>query len=125
MSEASELTPRPNPANGISVNGETHTSIAKLIGVAVREGLNFERSVAITTGRTSSDMVLEFANVGIPIVISTRGPLYSGLAVAALFNVTLISYIKRGDKVKGLLILTYPEKVVGYKKKDHILLGDS
>jgi len=102
-----------------------HTSIAKLIGVAVKEGLDFERSIAITTGRASSDMVLKFANVGVPIVVSTRGPLYSGLTAATLFKVTLISYIRRGDRVKGLVILTYPERVVGYKRKDYVLLGDS
>jgi FdhD protein len=101
-----------------------HTSIAKLIGIAVKEGLNFERSIAITTGRASSDMVLKFANVRVPIVVSTRGPLYSGLTAATLFKVTLISYIRRGDKVKGLVILSYPERVVGYKKKDYTLLGE-
>ena len=102
-----------------------HTSIAKLIGVAVKEGLNFERSIAITTGRASSDMVLKFANVGVPIVVSTRGPLYNGLTAATLFKVTLISYIRRGGRVKGLVILTCPERVVGYKRKDYVLLGDS
>lgn len=101
-----------------------HTSIAKLIGIAVKEGLNFERSIAITTGRASSDMVLKFANVRVPIVVSTRGPLYSGLTAATLFKVTLISYIRRGDKVKGLVILSYPERVVGYKRKDYTLLGE-
>ncbi len=93
--------------------------------MAVKEGLDFERSIAITTGRASSDMVLKFANVGVPIVVSTRGPLYSGLTVATLFRVTLISCIRRGDRVKGLVILTYPERVVGYKRKDYVLLGDS
>lgn len=102
-----------------------HTSIAKLIGIAVKEGLNFERSIAITTGRASSDMVLKFANVRVPIVVSTRGPLYSGLTAATLFKVTLISYIRRGDKVKGLVILSYPERVVGYKRKDYTLLGEN
>jgi formate dehydrogenase assembly factor FdhD len=70
-------------------------------------------------------MVLKFANVGVPIVVSTMGPLYSGLTAATFFKVTLISYIRRGDRVKGLVILTYPERVVGYKRKDYVLLGDS
>jgi hypothetical protein len=59
----------------------------------------------------------------VPIVISTRGPLYSGLT-ATLFKVTLISYIRRGDRVRGLVILTYFERVVGYKGKDYTLLGE-
>jgi len=101
-----------------------HTSIAKLIGLATKGGLDFERSIAITTGRASSDMVLKFANVRVPIVVSTRGPLYSGLTAATLFKVTLVSYIRRGDRVRGLTILTYPERIIGYKRREATLAED-
>ncbi len=101
-----------------------HTSIAKLIGLAIKEGLDFEKSIAITTGRASSDMVLKFANMGVPIVVSTRGPLYSGVTAATLFKVTLVSYIRRGDRVKGLVILTYPERIVGYKRREAALVEE-
>jgi FdhD protein len=88
-----------------------HTSIAKLIGLALKRNLDFEKSIAITTGRASSDMVLKFANMKVPIVISTRGPLYSGFTTALAFKVTLITYIRRGETIRGLTILTYPERI--------------
>ncbi|MEM1851318.1 MAG: formate dehydrogenase accessory sulfurtransferase FdhD [Acidilobaceae archaeon] len=93
-----------------------HTSIAKLIGLAVTHKVNSENSIVITTGRASSDMVIRSANFGTPIVISTRGPLYSGLSAALLLGVTLISYIRRGETFRGLTVLSYPERIIGYTK---------
>jgi len=93
-----------------------HTSIAKLIGLAIKHKLDFGSSIALTTGRASSDMVTRFAAMKTPIVVSTRGPLYSGLVAASAFKVTLIAYLRRGEGPRGLTILTYPERVLGYKK---------
>ena len=111
-------------ANGKAIivhDTSRHTSIAKLIGIAVREKLDFRSSIGITTGRASSDMVIRFANMKVPIVISTRGPLYSGLTAASLLKVTLVTYIRRGDRVRGLTVLTYPERIVGYHRSSETL----
>lgn len=93
-----------------------HTSIAKLVGLAVTHNIATENSIVITTGRASSDMVIRSANIKVPIVISTRGPLYSGLTAASMLRVTLISYIRRGDAIRGLRVLTYPERIIDYSK---------
>ncbi|MCS7107469.1 MAG: formate dehydrogenase accessory sulfurtransferase FdhD [Acidilobaceae archaeon] len=89
-----------------------HTSIAKLIGIALKVGARFDRSLLITTGRASADMVTRAANVRSPIVISTRGPLYSGLTAASLLGITLVSYLRRGEQVRGLTVMTYPERIL-------------
>ncbi|MEN2999852.1 MAG: formate dehydrogenase accessory sulfurtransferase FdhD [Acidilobaceae archaeon] len=89
-----------------------HTSIAKLIGIALKLGAHFERSILITTGRASADMVTKAANVKVPLVISTRGPLYSGLSAASLLGITLVSYLRRGEQVRGLTVMTYPERIL-------------
>ncbi|MCX8196595.1 MAG: formate dehydrogenase accessory sulfurtransferase FdhD [Acidilobaceae archaeon] len=89
-----------------------HTSIAKLIGIALKVGARFDRSLLITTGRASADMVVKAANVKSPIVISTRGPLYSGLTAASLLGITLVSYLRRGERVRGLAVMTYPERIL-------------
>jgi formate dehydrogenase accessory protein FdhD len=82
-----------------------------IIVLALKRNLDFEKSIAITTGRASSDMILKFANMKVPIVISTRGPLYSGFTTAIAFKITLITYIRRGETIRGLTILTYPERI--------------
>ncbi len=64
---------------------------------------------------------LKFANMGVPIVVSARGLLYSGLTATALFKVTIILCIRRGGRVRGPVILTYPERVIGYERKDYTL----
>lgn len=85
-----------------------HALIDKVIGGGARGETEFGRSVLITTGRLSGDMILKVSRVGIPIAISIRGPLYSGIYAGLKTGVTVIS-IPRG---RGLTVYTYPERVV-------------
>lgn len=85
-----------------------HTTVDKAIGKAVLEGLNLSRSILVTTGRQASDMILKAARVGIPITVSLRGPLYSGIYSAMKTGVTMAS-VTRG---KGLTVYTHPERII-------------
>lgn len=85
-----------------------HVAIDKVIGKAIRIQTNFSKSVLITSGRLSADMILKSGRVGIPITISLRGPLYSGLRMASSIGITCIA-LTRG---KGLTVYTYPERIV-------------
>jgi len=52
-------------------------------------------------------MVLKAARVGIPIVASIAGPVYSGVDVAIKTGVTLICFV-RGQRMN---VYSYPERV--------------
>ncbi len=93
----------------IAFDVSRYVSTCKAIGRALREDLNLKSSIAIATGRATGDLVALLANVGVPVVIVSKGPVYSGFAMAALLGVTLIIYRRLGE----FTVLTYPERVVG------------
>ncbi|KXA95660.1 hypothetical protein AKJ65_01245 [candidate division MSBL1 archaeon SCGC-AAA259E19] len=69
-----------------------HNAFDKVIGKAVREGLDLSRAVLLGSGRQSSGMVMKAANSGIPIVISKAAPLSSGIEAARRTGVTLVCF---------------------------------
>jgi formate dehydrogenase accessory protein FdhD len=89
-----------------------HVTVDKVIGMAALDRADFSDLVLFTTGRQASDMVFKAARVGIPITVSLRGPLYSGVYTAFKTGVTLVA-ITRG---KGLTVYTHPERIVFRKQ---------
>ena len=90
-----------------------HVSVAKLIGMAALRGTPFSDSVAVTTGRASSDMVVRLARVGVPIIITLRGPLYSGVKAALSTGVTLISNTRVPGKGREFRVISAPHRIIG------------
>ena len=71
-----------------------HNAIDKVIGFAALKGLNFSKLVLASTGRQPADMVLKAARVGIPIVMSSAGPINSGIIVAEKTGITLVCFAR-------------------------------
>jgi len=88
-----------------------YSSLAKALGYAIKHNFNVRESMVITTGRASGDLIVMTANTGIPIVVTTKNPIYSGYIAAITYRVTLVIALRKGDDVI-LKILTYPERVV-------------
>lgn len=105
----------------IAHDSSRHSSILKIIGAGIKDSLNLDRSIAITTGRASSDMVIALARAGVPIAVSMRGPLYSGVAAAIALGVTLVVNFRRGEKVRGLVPLTHVKRIRGYPGDLHTI----
>ncbi len=91
-----------------------HNTILKIVGHAVKRGIKLDKHVAFTTGRVSSDMVYRLARLGLPIIISMRGPLYSGVESADKVGVTLIANMKKSG-VRRLTVLTHRYRITSYK----------
>ncbi len=86
-----------------------HNSVDKLIGIAaLKKNVNFEHCVMLTTGRQASDMVIKAARAGVPIAVTMRGPLYSGIFAAWRTGVTALAFA-RGARMS---IYTYPERII-------------
>lgn len=85
-----------------------HVTVDRAVGRLVLERLDPSRAVLVTTGRQASDMVLKAARVGIPVTVSLRGPLFSGIYAAMRTGITLVSLV-RG---KGLTVYTHPDRVL-------------
>lgn len=85
-----------------------HNAVDKVIGIGSLKGIDFHRSLLLTTGRQPSDMVLKAARAGIPISATIRGPIYSGIFAAWKTNVTMVANA-RGPHMR---IYTHPERII-------------
>ncbi len=86
-----------------------HNTIDKLWGKAMRENVDPQGGLIVTTGRISSEMLGKAAKMGVPIVASRTSPTSRTLALAHAWNMTVIGYIRRG----GLRVYTGVERVLG------------
>ena len=84
-----------------------HNAVDKVIGAAAEKKAEFSKCVIVSSGRQPANMVLKAARVGIPIVASIAGPVYSGVDVAIKTGVTLICFV-RGQRMN---VYSYPERV--------------
>ncbi|HID17107.1 TPA: formate dehydrogenase accessory sulfurtransferase FdhD [Candidatus Bathyarchaeota archaeon] len=84
-----------------------HNAIDKVIGLAALRGVDFQRSVLVSSGRQPGGMVLKAAKVKIPILASMRAPLASGVRVAQAFGLTLIGFARGGRRN----VYSFPERV--------------
>jgi len=84
-----------------------HNAVDKVIGAAAEKKVEFSKCVIVSSGRQPANMVSKAARVGIPIVASIAGPVYSGVDIAIKTGVTLICFV-RGQRMN---IYSYPERV--------------
>ena len=71
-----------------------HNAIDKTLGAIIKSGIDTSRIVLVSSGRQSAAEVIKAARVGIPISVSIRGPIYSGVLAAQKTGVTLCCYAK-------------------------------
>ncbi len=67
-----------------------HNAVDKVIGRGVFLGCDFSKSLLISTGRISTDMILKAVNIGIPIIATRSIPTSLALDIAKRFNITII-----------------------------------
>ena len=71
-----------------------HNAIDKTLGWIIRTGLDSSRTVLVSSGRQSAAEVIKAARVGIPVTISIRGPIYSGVRAAEKTGITLCCFAR-------------------------------
>ncbi len=76
-----------------------HNALDKVIGMNLLRGEKFEHRLLFTTGRISSDIVVKCLRVGMPVIVSSNGPLFSAISLARKYNLCLIGYL-RGNQFK-------------------------
>lgn len=71
-----------------------HNAIDKVVGLALRAGVDPSRAALFSTGRITIDMVLKAARARVPIVISRSAPLDKAAELANLFDLTLVGFLR-------------------------------
>ena len=84
-----------------------HNAADKAIGACILGGAKFDRSVLVTSGRQTADIVAKAVQMGIPISVSISGPIHSGIQLAENAGLTLICFA-RGRRFN---IYTSPERI--------------
>jgi FdhD protein len=84
-----------------------HNTVDKVVGHAVLQGIDPGTCVIGCTGRQPRDMIVKYANAGIPIIISRAASTDRGIAAARDFGITLICF-SRGDR---FTVYTHPERI--------------
>jgi FdhD protein len=91
------------PAEDIS----RHVLVDKIIGIAVKNGIELKNSYILTSGRLPGDLVIKVARAQIPIIASRTAPISSGIECAKGTGITLVGFA-RGKRMN---IYTHPKRI--------------
>ena len=74
-----------------------HNAVDKVIGAGLASATAFDKSVLVTSGRISSDMVLKAIRAGIPIVATRRSVTTLAAELAMKTGITVVGRLARGE----------------------------
>ena len=72
-----------------------HNAADKVVGRALAQGVNLARTVMITSGRISSEIVHKGRKAGIPVLVSLGAPTHQAVLLARDMNLTLIGFARQ------------------------------
>ena len=85
-----------------------HNALDKLIGAAVKAGVDPESGFAVVTSRASFEMVQKATVLGAPLLAAISGPTGLAVRVARESGLTLVGFARRGR----LTVYTHPDRIV-------------
>lgn len=85
-----------------------HNALDKLIGTALRSGLEFENHVVALSGRISFELVQKAVVAGIPVLVAVGAPSSLAVQLAEQSNITLCGFAGQAR----FNIYTHPERIL-------------
>ena len=76
-----------------------HNALDKVIGYALRHGLDLTKAVVYTTGRIPTDMTMKALRAGIPVLVSRKKPTMEALLLAEKYGLTIIGEAKKNKMI--------------------------
>jgi FdhD protein len=86
-----------------------HNALDKVVGAAMREGVDAREAVLLLTSRVSIELVQKTARLGAPILAAISAPTAMAVRVAEKAGITLVAVL-RGEDFE---VFTYPERIAG------------
>lgn len=71
-----------------------HNAMDKVIGHGISKDLDFGKSIVLTSGRISSEMLIKAAKRGVPVIASRSAPTALGVELAQNLNITLAGFVR-------------------------------
>ncbi|GIV66013.1 MAG: formate dehydrogenase accessory sulfurtransferase FdhD [Chloroflexota bacterium] len=84
-----------------------HNTLDKIAGKILRQSLQLNQCIILTTGRISSEMLQKAARIGASVVISRSSPTSLSIQLADQYGITLIGYARRSQ----FNIYTHPQRI--------------
>jgi FdhD protein len=88
--------------------GRNH-ALDKVIGGGLLRGVDFSRTLAASTGRQPTEMIIKCRRAGIPIIATKGVPTTLAVAMAGEAGVTIAGLV-RGDT---MIVYSHPERIEG------------
>ncbi len=85
-----------------------HNALDKVIGYGLLHYADFSQTLAASTGRLPSEMILKCRNVNIPIIATKGVPTTLAVEMAEKAGVTIVGLV-RG---KNMVIYSHPERII-------------
>jgi FdhD protein len=86
-----------------------HNALDKVIGYGLIHNINFGWTIATSTGRQPSEMILKCRNAGIPIIATKGVPTTIAMEIAEEAGITIAGLV-RGNT---MIVYTHPERIEG------------
>jgi len=86
-----------------------HNAVDKVIGKAFLNGINFNKTILLSSGRISLEIVKKAIIAGIPVIVSRSAPTSFAVEIANVKNLTLVGFL-RGKRFN---IYSGYERIVG------------
>ncbi len=71
-----------------------HNTVDKILGYALKNKIDLSKTMMITSGRVSSDMLTKIVKARIPVLAARSIATDTAIEIAKKYNVTLIGYIR-------------------------------
>ncbi|OEH85223.1 hypothetical protein BHU72_06350 [Desulfuribacillus stibiiarsenatis] len=71
-----------------------HNAVDKIVGHCVKNNINIEDKVLVTSGRVSSEILLKVAKLDIPMIISKSAPTTLSVRLARELGLTLAGFVR-------------------------------
>jgi FdhD protein len=71
-----------------------HNTLDKIIGKALKEKVNLDNKIILTSGRISSEMIIKVLRQGIPFLVSRSAPTDQAINTAVERGLTLIGFCR-------------------------------
>ncbi len=91
-----------------------HNALDRVIGYALRNGIDLSNTFIIASGRISSEMARKCLIANIPIIISRGATTTLAIEIADKNGLSIVGFA-RGDKMN---VYTHPERIEVSKKKE-------
>jgi FdhD protein len=85
-----------------------HNALDKVIGAGLFKGVDFSRTLAASTGRQPSEMLIKYRNAGIPVVTTKGVPTTLAIEIADKAGITIVGLV-RG---RTMTVYSHPERIV-------------